>query len=397
MDKCREKWCEKMKKLKIGITCYPTLGGSGVVATELGKKLADKGHEVHFITSSIPFRLDTFSRNIYFHEVEVNQYAVFRYPPYDLTLASKMAEVAVREKLDLLHVHYAVPHAVCAFLAKQMVGDHLKIVTTLHGTDITVLGYDPTLKSMIRFGIEKSDAVTAVSRDLAQQTQELLETEQSIVPIHNFVDETVYHKRDVEGLKEAFQISPAEKVVVHISNFREVKRVPDVVRAFAKINEKVPAKLLLIGEGPEMPIVSHLVKELGIESSVLFLGKKENVAEILSIADLALLLSSKESFGLILLEAAACGVPSIGTRIGGIPEVVRDGETGYLVEVGDVDDVALKAIQLLSDPELYSNFSRAALEVAHTDFLSSHIVEQYEKVYEDVLQKGQVIGLGMGT
>jgi L-malate glycosyltransferase len=386
-----------MKKLKIGITCYPTLGGSGVVATELGKKLADKGHEVHFITSSIPFRLNTFSRNIYFHEVEVNQYSVFRYPPYDLTLASKMAEVAEREKLDLLHVHYAVPHAVCAFLAKQMVGDHLKIVTTLHGTDITVLGYDPTLKAMIRFGIEKSDAVTAVSRDLAQQTQDLLEIEQTIVPIHNFVDESIYHKREVKGLKEDYHISPTEKVIVHISNFREVKRVPDVIRAFAKINEKIPSKLLLIGEGPEMPIVSQIVKELGIGNSVLFLGRKENVAEILSIADLALLLSSKESFGLILLEAAACGVPSIGTRIGGIPEVIRDGETGYLVDIGDVDDVAKKAIELLSDPELCSEFSRAALEVAHKDFLSSHIVEQYEKVYEDVLQKGQVVGLGMGT
>ncbi|HSU80333.1 MAG TPA: N-acetyl-alpha-D-glucosaminyl L-malate synthase BshA [Candidatus Angelobacter sp.] len=386
-----------MKKLKIGITCYPTLGGSGVVATELGKKLADKGHEVHFITSSIPFRLDAVSRNIYFHEVEVNQYAVFRYPPYDLTLASKMAEVAEREKLDLLHVHYAVPHAVCAFLAKKMVGDHLKIVTTLHGTDITVLGYDPTLKSLIRFGIENSDAVTAVSRDLARQTQDLIETDSPIVPIHNFVDESVYHKREVEDLKEVYHISPSDKVIVHISNFREVKRVPDVIQAFAKINEKMPSKLLLIGEGPEMPIISHLVKELGIEDDVLFLGKRENVAEILSISDLALLLSSKESFGLILLEAAACGVPSIGTRIGGIPEVIRDGETGYIVELGDVESVAEKAIHLLMDPNLYAEFSEAALKVARTDFLSSYIVEQYEKVYEDVLKKGQVVGLGIGS
>ncbi|WEG11339.1 N-acetyl-alpha-D-glucosaminyl L-malate synthase BshA [Pullulanibacillus sp. KACC 23026] len=380
-----------MKTLKIGITCYPTVGGSGVVATELGKKLADRGHEVHFITSSIPFRLDTFSRNIFFHEVEVNQYAVFRYPPYDLTLASKMAEVAVREKLDILHVHYAVPHAVCAFLAKQMVGDHLKIVTTLHGTDITVLGFDPTLKAMIRFGIENSDCVTAVSHDLVVQTKELLETEREIVPIHNFVDESIYFKREDNGLKEAYHISPEEKVLTHISNFREVKRVPDVVKTFAKVREKLPAKLLLIGEGPELPRVTRLVKELGLSQDVLFLGRQENVAEILSISDLALLLSSKESFGLILLEAASCGVPAIGTYAGGIPEVVKDGYTGYLVEIGDVEAASQKAIHLLSHPELHEQMGYNALSVARNEFLSSRIVEQYEKVYEDVLKDKKAV------
>lgn len=391
----KERVVEHLNTYKIGITCYPTVGGSGVVATELGKKLAEKGHQVHFITSSIPFRLDTFSRNIFFHEVEVNQYAVFRYPPYDLTLASKMAEVAEREKLDLLHVHYAVPHAVCAFLAKQMVGDHLKIVTTLHGTDITVLGFDPTLKGMIRFGIEKSDRVTAVSRDLVQQTKELLDTDRDIVPIHNFVDESIYYRREEEGLKEAYKIAPNEKVITHISNFREVKRVPDVLRTFKHIHDQLPSKLLLIGEGPEMPIVTKMVKDLNLEDAVLFLGKQENVAEILSISDLALLLSSKESFGLILLEAAACGVPSIGTRIGGIPEVIDDGISGYLVDVGDVEMASQKAIQLLSDTKLRQEMGRQALSLAHTHFLSSHIVEQYEKVYEEVLNEKQVVGNGI--
>lgn len=384
-----------MRKYKIGITCYPTVGGSGVVATELGKKLAEKGHEVHFISSSIPFRLDTFSRNIFFHEVEVNQYAVFRYPPYDLTLASKMAEVAEREQLDLLHVHYAVPHAVCAFLAKQMVGDHLKIVTTLHGTDITVLGFDPTLKSMIRFGIEKSDYVTAVSKDLASQTNELLETERQIQPIHNFVDESIYYRRNDEGLKEAYHIAPHEKVITHISNFREVKRVPDVVKTFKGIHDALPSKLLLIGEGPELPLVTRYVKEHGLEKDVLFLGKQENVAEILSISDLALLLSAKESFGLILLEAAACGVPSIGTRIGGIPEVIKDGVSGFLVDVGDVTSASEKAIQLLSNNALHQEMGRQALSIAQTEFLSSRIVEQYERVYDEVLGEKQVVSHGI--
>ncbi|MFC7392654.1 N-acetyl-alpha-D-glucosaminyl L-malate synthase BshA [Scopulibacillus cellulosilyticus] len=372
-------------KLKIGITCYPTVGGSGVVAAELGKMLAKKGHEVHFITSSIPFRLEKTSRNIFFHEVEVNQYAVFRYPPYDLTLASKMACVAVREKLDLLHVHYAVPHAVCAFLAKQMVGDHLKIVTTLHGTDITVLGYDPALSNMIRFGIEQSDMVTAVSKDLVRQTHDLLKTNKEIVPVYNFVDEDIYYKQDTGNLKEELNIQPDEKVIIHISNFRGVKRVPDVIKVFSKIQEQMAAKLLLIGEGPEFPVVMELVQSLGIESKVMFLGKQDNVADLLSISDLVLLLSSKESFGLILLEAASCGVPAIGTRAGGIPEVIVDGETGYLSDVGDIDDIAAKAIKILQYPDLHNRLSENAVNRARTIFHSQHILEQYEAIYRKVL------------
>ncbi|TCP31617.1 N-acetyl-alpha-D-glucosaminyl L-malate synthase BshA [Scopulibacillus darangshiensis] len=373
--------------LKIGITCYPTVGGSGVIATELGKMLAKKGHEVHFITSSLPFRLEKTSRNIFFHEVEVNQYAVFRYPPYDLSLASKMADVARRENLDILHVHYAVPHAVCAYLAKQMVGDQIKIVTTLHGTDITVLGYDPSLSDMIRFGIERSDLVTAVSKSLAQQTHELIQTDKEIIPVYNFVDEETYKIQEVPGLKEELGIGENEKVIIHISNFRNVKRVPDVVKTFAQVREKIPSKLLLIGEGPEFPVVMEQVNALGIKKDVLFLGKQENVADLLSISDLALLLSSKESFGLILLEAAACGVPAVGTKVGGIPEVICDGETGYITEVGDTNDAAAKAIGILTNPELQQQMATSALNLVNAKFHSKHILEQYESLYYRVLDK----------
>lgn len=378
--------------LRIGITCYPTLGGSGVVATELGKMLAQKGHDVHFITSGMPFRLDASARdlrNLYYHEVEVNQYAVFRYPPYDLTLASKMAEVAEREKLDILHVHYAMPHAVCAYLAKQMTHGGFKIVTTLHGTDITVLGEDPSLSEMIRFGIEQSDLVTAVSHDLVRQTRAMLHTEKPIRTIYNFVDEKIYRKQDVPGLKAQLGIGPDEKVITHISNFRRVKRVGDIVRTFAEIRKDIPAKLLLIGEGPEFPVVRQLVEALGLKRSVLFFGKQENVADLLSISDLVLLLSEKESFGLILLEAASCGVPAIGTRIGGIPEVIKNGETGFLVDVGDYRDAAGKAIRLLKNDGLRRQMGRQAVETARSVFHSRHILAEYERCYYDVLNENE--------
>ena len=373
--------------LKIGITCYPTVGGSGIIATELGKKLAERGHEVHFITSSVPFRLDKFSPNIFYHEVEVNQYAVFRYPPYDLTLASKMAEVAERQQLDLLHVHYAIPHAVCAILAKQMVGEHLKVVTTLHGTDITVLGYDPSLSQIIRFGIEKSDHVTAVSQDLVKQTQALIETSKPITPIYNFVDEDIYYPREASDLKTAYGIKPEEKVLIHISNFREVKRVPDVIKAFAQIHEQCPSKLLLVGEGPELQPVTRLVDQLGLHDQVVFLGKQENVAEILSISDLALLLSSKESFGLILLEAAACGVPAIGTYAGGIPEVIEDGKTGFLCEVGDIPNIVTKALEILQNDALQKLMGEHAMDLVKNKFHSEKIVKQYEDIYYSVINR----------
>ncbi|MCM3440774.1 N-acetyl-alpha-D-glucosaminyl L-malate synthase BshA [Metabacillus halosaccharovorans] len=374
------------KKLKIGITCYPSVGGSGVVATELGKLLAEKGHEVHFITSSLPFRLNKVYCNITFHEVEVNQYSVFKYPPYDLALASKMAEVANREDLDLLHVHYAIPHAICAYLAKQMVKKDLKIVTTLHGTDITVLGYDQSLADMIRFGIESSDQVTAVSNALVNQTHDLLHPDKKIETVYNFIDDRVYYKKDAMHLKKEYKIGEDEKVIIHVSNFRKVKRVQDVVYAFQKIHRKVKSKLLLVGDGPEMTYVNRLVRELGLVEHVLFLGKQDSLEELYSISDLILLLSEKESFGLVLLEAMACGVPCIGTNAGGIPEVILEGETGYICDIGDIETIALRAIQILSDQDLHSRMAESATILAKERFHSDKIVSQYESIYYKLLE-----------
>lgn len=376
-----------MKKLKIGITCYPTVGGSGVIATELGQLLAENGHEIHFITSSVPFRLNKMYPNIYTHQVEVNQYAVFQYPPYDIALASKIAEVAEREQLDVLHVHYAIPHAICAILGKMMTGTRMKIVTTLHGTDITVLGYDPSLVSAIRFGIEQSDAVTAVSDALVRQTYDLIRPQKNISTVYNFVDERVYRKMEAGHLKQDYGISEKEKVLIHVSNFRAVKRVPDVVKAFAKVRAQMPAKLLLVGDGPEMTVVSRLVAQCGIEKDVLFLGKQDRLEELYAISDLMLLLSEKESFGLVALEAMACGVPCIGTRVGGIPEVITDGMNGYLCGLGDVEAVAGKAIRLLEDPGLYAAFSKACEKTVKDKFYSRNILKQYEQIYEQTVNE----------
>ncbi|MDG5787569.1 N-acetyl-alpha-D-glucosaminyl L-malate synthase BshA [Evansella sp. AB-P1] len=370
---------------KIGITCYPTVGGSGVVATELGKALAERGHEIHFITSSVPFRLEGGEANIFFHEVEVNQYSVFRYPPYDIALASKMADIAKREDLDILHVHYAIPHSISAFLAKEMVGDHLKVVTTLHGTDITVLGYDPSLSDVIRFGIERSDMVTAVSDDLARQTADLLQTKAQIETVYNFVDHRTYYPRNTSRLKREYGIKEGQKVIVHVSNFRNVKRVPDVVKAFHKIQQEVNAVLFLIGDGPDLPIVSNLAKQLGLCDKIFFLGNQKRIAELLSMSDLKLLLSEKESFGLVLLEAMACGVPVIGTNIGGIPEVISNGENGFICELGNTDQVAAYAVKILKNPILQKEMSEKAIQTAIRDFHQDKIVKQYEAVYKKTL------------
>jgi L-malate glycosyltransferase len=375
------------RKLKIGITCYPSVGGSGVVATELGKQLAERGHEIHFITSSLPFRLNKVYCNITFHEVEVNHYSVFKYPPYDLALASKMAEVAKREKLDLLHVHYAIPHAISAYLAKKMVDDQLKIVTTLHGTDITVLGYDQSLSELIRFGIESSDIVTAVSDSLANQTYELIQPKKEIETVYNFIDDRIYYKKDTSHLKKQYGIHEDEKVVIHVSNFRKVKRVQDVVYSFQSIQKAINAKLLLVGDGPEMTFISNLVSQLGLTDKVLFLGKQENLEELYSLSDLMLLLSEKESFGLVLLEAMACGVPCIGTNTGGIPEVIYEGETGYICEVGDNKSIANRAIELLSNDVLHQKMSENAKFAATHAFHAEKIVTQYESIYYDLLTK----------
>lgn len=377
-----------MKKLKIGIICYPTVGGSGIVATELGKLLAERGHEIHFISSSMPFRLNKVYCNIYFHEVEVNQYSVFKYPPYDIALASKMAEIVKRHKLDILHAHYAVPHAVCASLAKQMVGGEIKIVTTLHGTDITVLGYDASLSHAIKFGIESSDRVTAVSKSLVEQTYELLEPNKEIDTVYNFIDERVYQKKDANHLKEEYGIKENEKVIIHVSNFRKVKRVPDVIQTFKLIHDNIPSKLLLVGDGPEMTAVTKLVKELDLQNQVLFLGKQENLAELYSISDLKLLPSEKESFGLVLIEAMACGVPCIGTKIGGIPEVIEDEKNGYLCELGNVRNIAEKSIKLLSNSSLHQKMSDYAVQTVKEKFHSEKIVSEYEKIYMELLSEG---------
>ncbi|MCY9058944.1 N-acetyl-alpha-D-glucosaminyl L-malate synthase BshA [Bacillus inaquosorum] len=375
-----------MKKLKIGITCYPSVGGSGIIATELGKQLAEKGHEIHFITSSIPFRLNTYHPNIHFHEVEVNQYAVFKYPPYDLTLASKIAEVAERENLDIIHAHYALPHAVCAYLAKQMLKRNIGIVTTLHGTDITVLGYDPSLKDLIRFAIEASDRVTAVSSALAAETYDLIKPEKKIETIYNFIDERVYLKKNTAVIKEKHGILPDEKVVIHVSNFRKVKRVQDVIRVFRNIAGKTKAKLLLVGDGPEKSTACELVRKYGLENQVLMLGNQDRVEELYSISDLKLLLSEKESFGLVLLEALACGVPCIGTNIGGIPEVIKNNVSGFLVDVGDVAAATASAMRILEDEQLSKRFTEAAMEMLKNEFSSQKIVSQYEQIYADLAE-----------
>ncbi|MER2077982.1 N-acetyl-alpha-D-glucosaminyl L-malate synthase BshA [Psychrobacillus psychrotolerans] len=376
-----------MRKLKIGITCYPSVGGSGVIATELGKMLAAKGHEIHFITSGIPFRLNKISPKITFHQVEVNSYSVFQYAPYDIALANKMAEVIVDEQLDVLHVHYAIPHAVCAILAKDMANSDIGIVTTLHGTDITVLGYDSSLKGAIKYGIEKSDVVTAVSHSLGQETMDLISPNKDIETIYNFIDEQEYTKKDAGNLKELLGIKPHEKVVIHVSNFRKVKHVPDIVQSFKLIHEEVPSKLLLVGDGPEKHPIMESIKGTSIENDVLFLGKQENLSELYSIADLMLLLSEKESFGLVLLEAMACGVPCIGTNVGGIPEVITHGENGFIVELGDWKKVAEHGVEVLQNPSLHKQIVDRSLEVIRDRFSSKSIVEQYEEMYERVARK----------
>ena len=374
-----------MKKLKIGITCYPTVGGSGVIATELGKMLAERGHEIHFITSSVPFRLNKIYSNVYFHEVEVNNYSVFQYPPYDIALASKMADVIIDEELDILHVHYAIPHAVCAVLAREMCGKNIGIVTTLHGTDISVLAQDSTLAQAIKYGIEKSDIVTTVSNALKYETYERINTKKEIETIYNFVDESVFYKRDVNHLKRQYGIEEHERVVIHVSNFRQVKNIPDVVSSFMKIREAMPAKLLLVGDGPEKHRVMEEVKKHRFANDVLFLGKQENVEELFSISDLKLLLSTNESFGLVLLEAMACGVPGIGTNIGGIPEVIDHGVNGYIVDLGDTDAVAKYAIEILADDHQLDYFRMNAFKSVHEKFHSDQIIQQYEKLYEQLV------------
>ncbi len=373
------------KKLNIGITCYPSLGGSGVVATELGKLLAERGHQIHFISHSIPFRLNGYHKNIFYHEVEVMDYHVFKYPPYDLSLSSKMAQVANLQKLDILHVHYAIPHAVCAYLAQGMTQRPLRVVTTLHGTDITILAQNEGMSDLIRLGINNSDAVTAVSNDLIAETRKLLHIQRHIDLTFNFIDKRIYYPRNCSRFRLDFA-SQGEKILMHISNFRPVKRVSDVLDIFRRVNSRIPSKLIFIGEGPEMAKTISTVKELGLERNVIFLGKQDEVAELISVADLMLLPSEKESFGLVALEAMACGVPTIGTRTGGIPELVVHAETGYLAAVGDTAAMAEYALQLLTDNTLYHKFYEACIRRAQTVFCNEIICQTYEDIYYRVLQ-----------
>jgi L-malate glycosyltransferase len=376
-----------MKKLKIGITCYPTVGGSGVIATELGKMLAERGHEIHFITSSVPFRLNKIYPNIFFHEVQVSQYSVFQYAPYDIALASKMADVIRSEQLDILHVHYAIPHAVCAVLAREMSGTNIKIVTTLHGTDITILGEDLALKTAMQYGIEKSDIVTAVSSSLKKETYEKVETTKEIETIYNFVDENIFKVRDAGHLKADFGIGENERVLIHVSNFRKIKRIQDVVETFYQVRAQMPVKLLLVGDGPERRRISDYVQNSPYKEDILFLGKQENVEELFAISDVKLLLSEKESFGLVLLEAMACGVPGVGTNVGGIPEVIDHGENGFIAPLGDITAIANYVLQILKDDETLLSFRKNALHAVAEKFHSTKIVTQYEDLYVQLVEE----------
>lgn len=372
--------------MKIGISCYPVYGGSGVVATELGIELARRGHEVHFITYAMPFRLNQFVENVFYHEVEIPSYPLFDHPPYSLALTVSMHNAAMLHNLDLIHAHYAVPHATSAWMAKQMVGrSEFGIVTTLHGTDITLVGQDPSYHSITQFSIQKSDGVTSVSEFLRQETVEHFNVSADRIDvIPNFVDLSLY-KRDAHPCHRARLSEPGESIVMHISNFRPVKRVDDAVRIFARIARKIPARLVLIGDGPERGRVQQTAEEEGVAGRVTFLGKQESVAEILACADLFLLPSSTESFGLVALEAMSCGVPVIATKVGGIPEVVPDGEAGFLAPIGDIDAMAERGLEILQDKNRWQRMSTVARASAE-QYSKDAIVPLYERHYEKVLK-----------
>jgi len=377
--------------MKIGITCYPTYGGSGVVATELGIELAARGHQIHFITYSQPFRLTGREANIHFHEVTVTNYPLFEHPPYDLALATRMAEVAEFYSLDLLHVHYAIPHSVSALLAKQMLGDRnrtLPIITTLHGTDITLVGLDPSYLPITRFGIIRSDGVTSISSHLRERTREAFGITSEIEVIRNFVNCDLYvRKPDLVAAMRPRFAQPGERLFVHLSNFRAVKRVQDAVEVFARVSRELPARLMLIGDGPDRYLAEQLALHYNIQDRVHFLGKQNNVNELLPLADLMLMPSQMESFGLAALEAMACSVPAIATRVGGVPELIEDQVNGLLFNVGDVDLMANAAISLLRDEARLDQLARAARKTAQDRFCSSHIIPLYEDYYHHVIAR----------
>ncbi|MEM9545173.1 MAG: N-acetyl-alpha-D-glucosaminyl L-malate synthase BshA [Bacteroidota bacterium] len=374
--------------MKIGIVCYPTYGGSGVVATEIGLGLAKLGHDVHFITYKRPARLSHFHANVCLHEVSSFDYPLFEYTPYETALASKMVDVVKYEELDILHVHYAIPHAAVAYMAKQILlthGINIPIVTTLHGTDITLVGSNKSFFPVAEFSINSSDGVTTVSKQLKRQTEETFDVKTDIRVIYNFIDFDRFRKTDKDHFKKA--IAPdGEKIMVHVSNFRKVKRVEDVIRVYEKVQAKLPCKLMLIGDGPERENMEQLCREIGLCSEIRFLGKQDAVEELLAVSDIFILPSANESFGLAALEAMACEVPVVSSNIGGLPEVNIDGKTGYLCNVGDTDTMADRVLSILQNPETHQKFRNAAFEHAKT-FDIANILPVYEDYYKEIIQK----------
>ncbi|GAB1309130.1 N-acetyl-alpha-D-glucosaminyl L-malate synthase BshA [Urechidicola sp. KH5] len=373
--------------MKIGIVCYPTFGGSGVVATELGMALADKGYEVHFITHKQPVRLDLLAKNIHFHEVFVEEYPLFQFQPYELALSTKLVEVIAQYELEILHVHYAIPHAYAAYMTKQMLkrkGIDIKVVTTLHGTDITLVGSHPTYKAAVEFSINNSDYVTAVSNDLKNDTLRLFNIDVPIEVIYNFIDFEHYPKTGDEVCKRSALADEDERIITHVSNMRPVKRPMDVIEVFDKIQQEIPAKLLLVGEGPVIEQVEYRAKELGIFEKILFLGNSNDVHKVMCYSDLFVLPSKTESFGLAALEAMAASTPVISTNGGGLPEVNTHGITGFLSDVGDVNDMANNALYILQDPINLEKFKAQAFEQAQR-FAIENILPRYEEVYRNVL------------
>ncbi len=372
--------------MKIGITCYPTYGGSGVIATELGKALALKGHQIHFISYALPFRLASFVENIVFHEVEMSSYPLFEFPLYSLALASKMVEVADYEKLDLLHVHYAIPHAASAFLAREMLKSKtdIKIITTLHGTDITLVGLEPSFLPLVKFSIEKSDGVTAVSRFLKEKTLTNYDIDKDILVIPNFVDTELFKPNSDCSFRKNIA-SKGEKLLVHTSNFRPVKRVTDTIKIFDIVQKEVSSKLILVGDGPDRSECERLVRQLNLVDKVKFLGKQDGLVEILSSADVFLIPSQSESFGLAALEGMACGLPVVSSSVGGLPELVRHNECGFIAEIGDIDRMAKYAIELLTNEKKYRLFSQNARERAINKFDINKVVPHYEEYYKKVI------------
>jgi N-acetyl-alpha-D-glucosaminyl L-malate synthase BshA len=372
--------------MRIGIVCYPTFGGSGVLATELGKALAQKGHHVHFITYQQPVRLSGFIPNIYYHEVQVPTYPLFDYPPYETALASAMVDVIKNNNLDLLHVHYAIPHASAAYMAKKILeaeGKTIPVVTTLHGTDITLVGRDKTYAPVVAFSINQSDAITAVSNDLRDETRKIFHIEKEIEVIYNFVDVERFNRKPIDAFRKV--IAPGgERILLHASNFRKLKRVQDVVKIFYEVQKKMPAKLLFVGDGPERQAAEELARSLGIGEEIRFVGKQEQMEDILAIADLFLLPSEYESFGLAALEAMAAGVPVVSSNAGGLKEINIDGETGYMSHVGDVLSMSRKALDILKDDDTLNVFKKKAAEHARK-YDIANIVPLYEKLYERFL------------